>query len=184
MICALLDFEQVNPLTPNVWGDFPTFRCKMPTLPSDVPNMMGFELLQAFVTADRSYTPYTGTFLYLVDNADNCHNNTLKNEICLKRLESRSWRWYPQLRGENLTDTQLGGGVNTGQAGIVSFQLMSNEKSTKMYIPTKQNYLYFQLQDKGTKSNGYLHIVNKAKLIVRLTFDTKQNEYTPKRIML
>lgn len=174
MICALLDFEQVNPvgISSSPFSGLPTFRCKMPILPSDVPSMMGLELLQAQIKQDREGETFTQASLLLLDNAENCHNNTLKNEILLTQLDHVYRRYYPN-------------GIDTSQGGINTYRSDNRMKAIKIYIPTKQNYLYFQLVDKQSRtSNGYWNIINNAKMIVRLTFDTKQNEYQPKRIML
>jgi hypothetical protein len=176
MICALLDFERVffldNEKEPSI------FRCKMPNLPSDVPSMMGFELLQAQVVSEKRWADYVGGFLFLLNTAENYHNNTLTNEIFLAYMESRSWVWFPKVEGGSVS------GVNTGQVGIQTYRSRSDTK-VKVYISTKQDYLYFQFKN---KINEVSHInyndINKAKLIVRLTFDTRQNEYQPKRIML
>lgn len=185
MICALLDFEPTKPLTPN-WNGVPVFRCKMPNLPSDVPHMMGFELLQASIPLSRSYTPRTGTNLFLIDNAENYHNNNNENDIFLTHLDDSTWRWFPQLRGDDVETTLDGtGGRNVGEAGITTFISDTNMKAVKIYISTKQDYLYFNLRDKTEQeTNGKFNVVYDAKMIVRLTFDKKQNEYQPKRIML
>lgn len=174
MICALLDFEKVNPYE---FGDtidrenedLPTFRCKMPDLPSDVPPMMGFELLQAQVYELGAYrNPFVGTSLFLLDNAENTHNNTLKNEILLTHL-------------------------NADYIARNYFYSDRNMTAIKIYISTKQDYLYFNLQNKFKQpinnqgfgnTDNVRRLVNDAKMIVRLTFDTKQNDYQPKRIML
>ena len=175
MICALLDFERVffldNEKEPSI------FRCKMPNLPSDVPPMMGFQLLQAQVVAERRWADYVGGFLFLLNNAENYHNNTLTNEICLAYMESWSWRWFPQVEGNVV-------GVNTNQSGIQTYRIRG-DTNNKVYISTKQDYLYFQFKNKNNeKSIINYNDINKAKIIVRLTFDTRQNEYQPKRIML
>jgi hypothetical protein len=185
MICALLDFENVKPQT-SYWNGFPTFRCKMPHLPSDVPPMMTFELLQAIIPLSRSYFPHTGTNLYLLDSVENCHNNTNQNEIFINHLDNEGWRWYPQLRGDDIEiDSDGVGGKNTNQAGITTFTSDLNMKAVKVYMTTKQDYLYFKLEDKGdTLTNGNRNIVENAKMIIRLTFDKTQNDYQPKRIML
>ena len=177
MICALLDFEKVNPYNYNdvidsTNEDLPTFRCKMPNLPSDVPHMMGFELLQAQVWELGAFRlPFVGTSLFLLDNAENTHNNTLTNEILLTHLNA-----------DYLTNTDGN-----------YFYSDRNMTAIKIYISTKQNYLYFNIQNKfkhpiNNQANGNTNrvkrLVNTAKMIVRLTFDTKQNEYQPKRIML
>ena len=175
MICALLDFERVfNDTTLN---EPPIFRCKMPNLPSDVPPMMGFQLLQAQVVGERRWADYVGGFLFLLNNAENYHNNTLTNEICLAYMESWSWRWFPRVDG-SLT------GANTNQSGIQTYRIRG-DTIVKVYISTKQDYLYFQFKNKNNeKSIINYNDINKAKIIVRLTFDTRQNEYQPKRIML
>ena len=141
----------------------------MPDLPSDVPPMMGFELLHAQVYEIGAYrNPFVGTSLFLLDNAENTHNNTLKNEILLTHL-------------------------NSDYISRNYFYSDRNMTAIKIYISTKQNYLYFNIQNKfkhpiNNQANGNTNrvkrLVNTAKMIVRLTFDTKQNEYQPKRIML
>lgn len=174
MICALLDFEVAYPGGKyDPIDDQVIFKCKMPHLPSDVPDMMGFEVLQAHIGFDRSWYLYEqGAHLFLLDNADNAHNNTLTNELYLSRLDNYAWRWYPDY-------------VNTGEQGISSIRSDEESRPIKYYIKTKQDYLYFRLDSRnGSVSNGFYYIVERAKIIVRLTFDKKQNEYQPKRIML
>ena len=174
MICALFDFEIANPGDSGDPYNKPViFKCKMPNLPSDVPHMMGFEVLQAHIAYDRSWFLYErGANLFLLDNADNAHNNTLTNELYVSKLDNYAWRWYPN-------------SIQIGQQGISSLRSDEETRPIKYYIKTKQDYLYFKLEDRNSGlSNGYFYIVERAKIIVRLTFDKKQNEYQPKRIML
>jgi hypothetical protein len=185
MICALLDFETT---TPNNGVDapfigIPTFRCKMPQLPSDRPDIMGFELLNAHIIQHRSWAQWGGSMLYLMDNAMNYHNNTLQNEIALTHLEIRDWNYYNNVYEPDNPLVYTNRGVNKYQ--------MDMGKSHKVYISTHQDYLYFNIQDKfnrdssGTHTNGYWNAVdNRVKMIVRLTFDKKDTQYQPKRIML
>ena len=166
MICALLDAERVY----NGGEGLPTFRFKMPDLPSDVPSMMGFELLNCQINELAFRNPFVGVGLYLLDNAENTHNTTLNNEILLTHL------YAMYLPGPN------------------SFYSDPSMKAMKIYISTKQDYLYFSIRTKLNQKNNdqgfggsgdeIKRYVSNAKLIVRLTFDTRQNEYQPKRIML
>jgi hypothetical protein len=169
MICALLDFEKV--IFEN--AELPHFRCKMPNLPTDVPHQMAFELLQVFVKEEGVYkTPFAGTSLYFLDNAENYHNNSVTTGIYLTHLDCD----YGTTTGGN------------------SFFMSLNTKPIKIYISTKQNYLYFKIQDKLNQLSdtiGYGSVVpighrqvNKAKIVIRLTFDKTQTNYIPKRIML
>jgi hypothetical protein len=123
MICALLDFEKV--IFEN--AELPHFRCKMPNLPTDVPHQMAFELLQVFVKEEGVYkTPFAGTSLYFLDNAENYHNNSVTTGIYLTHLDCD----YDTTKDGN------------------SFYMNLNTKPFKIYISTKQNYLYFKIQDK------------------------------------
>ena len=166
MICALLDAERIY----NGGESLPTFRYKMPDLPSDVPSMMGFELLVCQINENAFRNPFVGTGLYLLDNAENTHNTTLKNEILLTHLYAN----YSLTQGGN------------------KFSSDPSMKPIKIYISTKQNYLYFNIQNKlnqknndqgfGGSGDNIIRYVREAKLIVRLTFDKPQHQ--PKRIML
>ena len=168
MICALLNAERIY----NGGEGLPTFRYKIPDLPSDVPSMMGFELLVCQINENAFRHPFVGTGLFLLDNAENTHNTTLNNEILLTHLYDK----YITPSGGN------------------KFYSDPSMKPIKIYISTKQDYLYFNLQNKTNQKNNdqgfggsgdeIIRYVREAKLIVRLTFDTRQNEYQPKRIML
>jgi hypothetical protein len=88
---------------------------------------MAFELLQVFVKEEGVYkTPFAGTSLYFLDNAENYHNNSVTTGIYLTHLDCD----YDTTKDGN------------------SFYMNLNTKPFKIYISTKQNYLYFKIQDK------------------------------------